>query len=330
MRILICDHPDSMAPNHAREEAILRSGLEPAFGPLEVVVLPYQAVEHELFLAQLEAADALLTGFLPLPADVLRRAPSLRAVSINATGYDNVDLRAAKELGIAVMCIGEYCTQDVAEHTIALMLALHRNLKHFWRDVDERAHWSFDSAPPGDRLTERTLGIVGLGRIGSTVARMARGLGMRVLATDPFVGAAHAEAVGAELVSRGELLAASDIVSNHMNATPENVGYFDAAAFGAMTRRPIFLNTGRGTAVVEPDLVAALDSGQIRGAGLDVLTDETPALRGHPLTGRANVILTPHSAFFSTASIEALVRISCENLVHHFTGAEDKVFTRVV
>ena len=330
MRILISDYPDSMAPDHAREEAILRTGLEPQHGPLEVVVHAYDESRHADFLTELEQADALLTGFLPVPAEVLRQAPSLRCISINATGYDNVDLEAAREHGIAVMCIGEYCTQDVAEHTMALIMALQRNLKHFWLDVDEGGRWSYDSAPPHARLTDLTLGIVGLGRIGSAVARMASALGMRVLATDPNVDAAHAQSVGATMCSPAELLASSHIVSNHMNATPENVGYFDAAAFAAMPRRSLFINTGRGSAVVEADLAAALDSGRLRGAGLDVLADETPELRGHALTGRPNVLITPHSAFFSTTSLHELIRISCENLVHHLNGDDERVFKRVV
>lgn len=327
MRILISDYPDSMAADHAREESILRAGLGPQHGPLEVVVHPYAS--HSDFLDELEKADALLTGFLPLPAEVLGHARRLRCISINATGYDNVDLATASAAGIAVMCIGEYCTQDVAEHTIALLLALHRNLKHYSRDIDDGRHWSYDSALPTDRLTDSTLGIVGLGRIGSAVARLARGLGMRVIATDPFVDASHAEDVGVELVSRADLFAQSDIVSNHMNATAENVGYFDSAAFAAMARRPLFVNTARGSAVVEADLVEALDADVLRGAGLDVLADEIPDLATHPLARRGNVIITPHAAFYSKASIEALIRISCENLVHHLNGADDKVFMRV-
>ena len=327
MRILISDYPDSMAADHAREQSILRAGLEPRHGPLDVVVHPYAS--HSEFVDELEQADALLTGFLPLPAEVLRQARRLRCISINATGYDNVDLTAASEAGIAVMCIGEYCTQDVAEHTIALMLSLHRNLKHYSLDIDDGGHWSYDSALPFDRLADCTLGIVGLGRIGSAVARLARGLGMRVIATDPFVDSSHAEALGAELVSRADLLARSDVVSNHMNGTAENVGYFDADTFAAMTRRPLFVNTARGSAVIEADLVEALDSGLLRGAGLDVLADENPDPATHPLTRRSDVVITPHAAFYSSASIEALVRISCENLVHHLNGDDDLVFTRV-
>ena len=329
MRILICDFPDSMAPDHAREAAILRAGLEAEHGPVEVVVLPYDDGAHDRFVAELARADALVTGFLPLPAAVLEQAGSLRCISINATGYDTVDLGTARRLGIAVMCIGEYCTRDVAEHTIALILALNRNLKHFWGEVDSRRRWAYDSAAPSDRLSDQTLGIVGLGRIGSATARLAQGLGMRVIATDPYVSPDRAEAVEAGLCSPAALFAQADVVSNHMNATPENVGYFDAEAFAAMARRPLFVNTARGSAVVEADLVAALDSGLLRGAGLDVLADETPRLDGHPLTGRPNVIVTPHSAFHSTASIEALIRISCENVVHHLNGDHDKVFTRV-
>lgn len=188
--------------------------------------------------------------------------------------------------------------------------------------------WDFTAAGRPDRLLGQTLGIVGLGRIGSEVARMATGLGLRVIATDPAVDPAHAATLGVDLVSPTELFARSDIVSNHMNGTADNQGYFDAAAFAAMTRRPIFCNTARGSAVVEADLVAALDAGQIRAAGLDVLHGEGAEVTFGPLAGRSDVVLTPHAAFYTAQSIRALMEVSCANLVGHVTGG--RVNTYVV
>lgn len=139
----------------------------------------------------------------------------------------------------------------------------------------------------------------------------------------------HAAALGVELVSPGELFVRSDIVSNHMNLTAENRGYFDAAAFAAMGRQPMFLNTARGLAVIEDQLVQALDQGRISAAGIDVLSDELPDLQDHPLLGRDNVILTPHSAFLSDGALDDLERIPCENVVHALNGDLDKLFKRV-
>lgn len=326
MRILVCDLPDSMAPDPAQEARILRAGLG---AEAEVVHHPYDPADHDAFLAELARADALLTGFLPVPREVLDAAGRLRCISLNATGYDNVDLAAARERGIAVMCIGEYCTEDVAEHTLALALALNHDLKRHTDQIERHARWSYASGAAPVRFVDQTLGIIGLGRIGSNVARKARAWGLTVLACDPYVPADAGDALGVPLLPRDEVLARADIVSNHMNATAENVGYFDAATFAAMARRPVFLNTARGSAVVEADLVAALDGGHLRGAGLDVLATERPDLATHPLVGRPNVIITPHSAYYSTASEEALMRISCENIVHYLNGDHDRLFKRV-
>lgn len=326
MKVLVSDFPDSMAPDSDHEREVLTAGLPGT----EVVHFPYTEWRHEEFLAELVDADAVITAFLPLPAEVLAATPKLRIISINATGYDNVDLDAAKERGIAVTAIGEYCTLDVAEHTIALMLGLNRHLKHFVADIDDEQAWSYNSPPASQRITGQVLGIVGLGKIGSRVAHLAHGLGMKVIATDPFVGPVRAAALGVEMVEPAELFARADVVTNHMNATPDNRGYFDQAAFAAMARRPIFLNTARGSAVVESALVDALDSGQVRAAGLDVLADETPDLATHPLVRRRNVVITPHSAFFSVQSIADLERMSCENVVHHLSGRPGQVFSYIV
>lgn len=325
MRVLVADYPDSLSGDHEREEQLLRAGL----GDVEVVVHAYDPDDHDAFLAELAAAEVLLTGFLPVTATEIAAAPDLRCISINATGFDNIDLTAARAHGVAVMCIGEYCTEDVAEHTLALALALNHHLKHFVGEVDADHTWRYSSAPAPTRFVDQVLGIVGLGRIGSNVAAKARAWGMQVLATDPFIEPGHATGLGVELVGRDELLARADIVSNHMNATTENVGYFRGETFALMRRRPAFLNTARGSAVAEADLVAALDAGQVRAAGLDVLADENPDLARHPLAGRANVIITPHSAFYSTASRDALVRISVGNIVHFLRGEHDQVFKRV-
>lgn len=324
MKILVSDRPDSMAPNSAHERAVLQAGLPGA----NVVHLPY--TDDAAFRREIADADALITAYLRVDADLLSVAPRLKVVSINATGWDAVDLEAAARHGVGVCCVGEYCTHEVADHTMALLLALYRGIKHYIRDVETNHEWRFTSLETPHRLSEQTLGIVGLGRIGSDVAKKAKAFGLTVVATDPFIDPAHAAGLGVELVSREELFARADIVSNHMNLTDENRGYFDEAAFAAMARRPMFLNTARGLAVIEPALVAALDADHVRAAGLDVLTEELPDLDGHPLLGRDNVIVTPHAAFLSDGALSDLERIPCENVVHYLTGQHDKLFKRVL
>lgn len=325
MRILIADHPDSMAPDHDYETQVLARGL----GEVDVVVHPYAADRHAEFEAELAQADALLTGYLRIDGAMMQRAPKLKCISINATGYDNIDLDAARERDIGVMCIGEYCTEDVASHTIALILALNHHLKRYSADIDVRGEWRYSGVTASPRINEQVLGIVGLGRIGSRVAVKASALGMTVIAVDPFIDPSHARALGVELTSKDEVLARSDVISNHMNATAINSGYFDEAAFGAMVRRPLFVNTGRGSAVDESALLRALEQGRLRGVGLDVLKEEFPDVSASPLARREEVIITPHAAFYSSASIRALMDISCGNVVNYLTGRHDEVFKRV-
>lgn len=152
------------------------------------------------------------------------------------------------------------------------------------------------------------------------VTQRAQGFGMRVLAVDPYADEAQAAALGVQLVDADTLLAQADVVSNHMNLTAENTGYFSYARFCQMAKHPIFLNVARGGSVVEDDLVRALDEGLIRAAGMDVLEAEKPDLAHCALTGRKNVIITPHAAFYSERAIEALQRMSCKNLTDCLTG----------
>ena len=173
------------------------------------------------------------------------------------------------------------------------------------------------------------LGIVGFGKIGKCTAGKASGLVKRVIACDPNVDEAAFAERGVTRVSKDELLEQADIIVNHMCLTDDNVHYFDAAAFDAMARCPIFINLGRGLCVDEEALAAALDAGKLRAFGTDVLYDETPDLAANPLVGRDNVIITPHSAFYSTTAIEDLERLSCQNIVHFLKGEKDRVFKLV-
>ncbi|MGM9613114.1 MAG: NAD(P)-dependent oxidoreductase [Butyricicoccus sp.] len=314
MKIVISDYPDVLGRELEKEFAYVRQAIPDA----ELAVHPY--TDPEAFFRAMEGAAGLLTAFIPLDKAALDRLPDLRAISINATGYNFIDLEETRRRGIPVCAIGEYCTQEVADHTMALLLALDRNLKHYGHDIDEVRRWQYYSAPRPMGLHDRTLGLFGLGKIGRAVARRAQGFGMHVLAVDPYADAAQAAALDVRLVDAENLLAQADVISNHMNLTAENAGYFNYACFCKMAKRPIFLNVARGGSVVEADLVRALDEGRIRAAGLDVLEAEKPDLAHCALTGRENVILTPHAAFYSARSIEALQRMSCKNLTDCLTG----------
>lgn len=324
MKILISDYPDSMMSTHDYEQEILKAG----FPGAEITIYEYTG-DKEAFLKVIEDKDVLLTGFITIDEEVLDHAKNLKCISINATGYDNVDLGAATAHGVGVFPVGEYCTIDVAEHAITLMTALAKNLKHYVIDIDKRHVWKYDSAAQPKRISDQTLCIFGFGKIGKEVCKRAKGMGMKVIAVDPFVDPQSAIELGVTLVTPEEAFETADIISNHMNLSSTNTKYFTKQEFEKMKRSPIFINLGRGLSVNELDLLDALEKGKIRSAGLDVLTDEIPDLAGNPLVGREDVIITPHMAFYSETSMRELQRISCENIVYYMKGQADKVFKMV-
>lgn len=274
-------------------------------------------------------ADAVVTDYVPFDRPVLQRLGRCRIISIAATGWDCVDVAAARECGIAVSSVGEYCTDEVADHTLALLLALNRRLLEYHHQVQAGRSWRWDAIRGVRRLSGQTLGLAGFGRIGQAVCRRALGFGLRVLACDPRVDAATASRLGARPATFEELLAASDIVSLHCNLDAASRGLLNREAFARMRRRPLVLNVARGGLVVEADLVAALDRGLLAGAALDVLAEESPDLRCHPLAGRADVLLTPHVAFYSEAALDDLRRISAQNVRAFLEGRPETVFRLV-
>jgi len=285
--------------------------------------------DREALAAACRDADAILTDYVPFDRAVLARLGRCRLISVAATGWDCVDVAAAAEQGIRVAAVGEYCTDEVADHTIALLLALERRLFDYHRQVQAGRDWRWNQVTGIRRLAGRSLGLVGFGRIGQAVARRANAFGLAVLASDPRVDAAAVRGHGAEPVAFEELLARADIVSLHCNLDAANRGLMNRAAFAKMARRPRLINVARGALVVEADLVAALDAGQVAGAALDVLAEDSPDLGHHPLVGRRDVILTPHIAFCSEAALDDLRRISAANIGAFLEGRPEDVFRLV-
>lgn len=320
MKILITDYPDVIKRDLDREREILQNGLPGC----EVEIFPYRGDREELKRA-LQDTDAVLTAFLNFDEELLSAAGKLKCICFNATGYDFVDYNAACRHRIGIVPIGEYCTGEVADHTMALILALERGLKHYIRDIDERKNWQYYSGQKLQRLDGMKLGIFGFGKIGRAVAARAAAFGIRVYACDPGITAETAEKAGAVLVDEDYLLEQCDIISNHMNLTEKNRDFFNRERFRKMKKHPVFINVSRGGAVDEDALAEALDSGTVSAAGLDVLRAENPDLETEKLVGRENVIMTPHAAFYTEQSLEDLQRISCENVVHYLREEYDQV-----
>lgn len=321
MKVLIADYESQLDRNLDYEKQLLQKGLK----SVEVEVYVYNDDKKE-FLEKVKDVDVLLTGLIKVDKEVIDNAPKLKCISVNATGYGIIDIDYAAKKNIMVSHIKEYCTQEVADHVLALMLSLTRGVKEYNLDVERDKSWNFKPKRPLYRLEGSTMALFGFGRIGQAVAKRAQGFGINVIAVDPFIPKDIAESLGVKLVDAKHALENADIISNHMNETAENRGFFNKEAFEIMKDGVIFINTARGTAVDEEALIEALDKGKVRSAGLDVLVSENPDLNSCPFLHRDNVIVTPHSAFFSETSIRELQRIACENAINYLNGNSAKVF----
>ena len=285
--------------------------------------------DKEALIDACRDAEAILTDYVPFDESVLQHLQRCRIISVAATGWDCVDVAAAAARGIAVSCVGEYCTQEVADHTLALLLALNRRLLTYHEQVQTRRDWRWNEVRDVQRLAGRTLGLIGFGRIGQAVCRRVRAFGLEVLVSDPRIDEQTARRHDARLCDIDELLAASHVVSLHCNLHPGNLGLLNRDAFARMRLKPLLINVARGGLIVEADLVAALDEGQVSGAALDVLAQDSPDLGRHPLAGRADVLLTPHVAFYSEAALADLRRISAQNIGAYLHGRPGDVFRLV-
>ncbi|MFL5822509.1 MAG: phosphoglycerate dehydrogenase [Solirubrobacteraceae bacterium] len=259
----------------------------------------------------------LIRSATKLDAELLGRASKLRAVGRAGVGVDNVDVAAATKRGIVVANAPQSNVITAAEHTMALLLALARNIPQAHASLTGGA-WD-RSKFSGVELHEKTLGILGFGRIGQLVAHRARGFGMRVIAYDPFVAAERYREVGVEKAdSPDDVYAAADFLTLHLPSTPETESWLNAEVLAKCKPGVRVLNVARGPLVVEEDLKAALDSGQVGGAALDVFRSE-PATE-HPLLGYPNVIVTPHLGASTAEATDRAGYQAAEQIVAALTG----------
>lgn len=309
MRILASDQ------NFGDDAAVERELVAAAGGELELA----ECADEEEVAAALErhTPDALLVQFAPVGARALQEAATLRAIVRVGVGVDNVDTRAAAAAGIAVGRVPDYCVNEVADHTLALLLAVERRIVALAAET-AAGRWDFRAAGSLRRLGGRTLGLVGYGRIARAVGRRARPLGLELAAHDPWAR----DFEGAEAVASLEgILGRSDLLSLHVPLTEETRGLIGRRELGLLPKGAVLLNTARGGLVDEEALAEALRSGHLRGAGLDVLAGEPPSA-GHPLEGAPNLVLTPHAAFYSEEAVLELRRRSVETALALLAGEE--------
>ena len=259
----------------------------------------------------------LIRSATQLTADLLARATRLRAVGRAGVGIDNVDVAAATERGIVVANAPQSNVITAAEHTMALLLALARNVPQAHASLTggawERSKFS------GVELYEKTLGILGFGRIGQLVAQRARGFNMRVVAFDPYVGTERYTELGVEkAASPDDVYDAADFLTLHLPKTPDTEGWLNAAALAKCKDGVRILNVARGPLVVDEDLQAALDSGKVAGAAIDVF--RTEPVTEHPLFGYPNVIVTPHLGASTAEATDRAGYQAAEQVVAALTG----------
>src|SRR6266853_559798 len=266
--------------------------------------LPLQTKKPEEFLAQAEDCDALLNTYAgPITAQVMARMSKCRIIARYGIGVDTIDLDAATQAGIIVTNNPTYCIEEVAEQTMALILASARKIPFYDRMV-RAGRWEVPAGKPIFRLVGRTLGLVGFGNIARQVAARAAAFGLAVLYSDPFVKDGQFEVPG-KAVDLDTLLRESDFVSLHPPLTPQTRKMIGEAAFGRMKRTAVLINCARGPIVDTDALVRALDAKRIAGAALDTV-DPEPLPDPHPLRGRDNVILNPHVAWYSEQAMAGL------------------------
>ncbi|GIK39466.1 MAG: dehydrogenase [Chloroflexota bacterium] len=272
---------------------------------------------EELFEASREA-ETLLVGLLPVPGDLLRQRPELKLIITCSTGWDHIDVVAATELGILVCNAGDYCADEVADHTMLLILAAWRNLPLLTAEV-RQGGWNFDCAGTPRPLQGTVLGLVGMGRIGSRVAQRAKAFGLHVLGYDPFIPPDQIQARGVGPVSLADLLAQADIISLHLPSQAGRQPLLTQAAFAQMKPGALLVNVSRADLVDMPAARAALESGQLSGLALDVWETEPP-VTPEPLFDHPQVLITPHAAWYSTASVRALHQRTAEEAVRVLAG----------
>lgn len=272
----------------------------------EVELVVNTGLTHEELLQEIAQADALLVrSATKVTAEVIEAAPRLQVIGRAGVGVDNIDVEAATRRGVVVCNSPEGNTIAAAEHTWALLLAVARNIPAANASM-KAGEWK-RSAFVGVELLNKTLGVLGLGKIGAEVAARARAFGMKVLANDPFVSAEQAERLGVELVELSDLLARSDFITLHVPLTKDTRGLLNAETLSQVKPGVRIINCARGGVVDEAALAEAIESGRVAAAGIDVFENEPPT--DSPLLGLDRVVLTPH---LGASTAEAQVKVAVD------------------
>ncbi len=275
-----------------------------ALSDLDIELVMAKEPTEDGILEVASDADGLLVTYGQITANVIAGLDKCKAIGRFGIGVDNIDIDAASKKGIAVTFVPDYCIDEVSDHAMALLMALARKIP-LSNSLVQNGRWEMPAVVPLNRLRGRKIGLAGFGKIPQAIVPKAKAFGLDVLIFDPYVPAQIVKEHGVTSVDFDTLLAESDYISVHAPLTPETENLFNTEAFSKMKKTALIVNTARGPLVSEPDLVAALDAGEIGGAGLDVVPTE-PLPSDSKLLGRDNVIITPHTGFYSVEALDDL------------------------
>ncbi len=284
----------------------------------EVVQAPSSSEEDIIKAA--ENADAILVTYAKLNENILRSLKNCKAIGRFGIGVDNIDLKVAGELGISVNYVPDYCLDEVSDQAMAMIISMARKIPQSNKLV-QSGRWEMPAVVPMYRLRGKTVGLIGFGNIPRLMTPKAQAFGFNVIASDPYAPKELFEKYGVESVSMDELYERSDFISVHAPLLPETKGLVNKDAFKKMKDTAIIVNTARGPLINEKDLIEALDKNEIGGAGLDVVETE-PLPENSPLIGRDNVILAPHTAFYSVEALEELQTKAASDVARVLNGEE--------
>lgn len=290
------------------------------------IVKVARGTSEDYLISEISDVDVLMVVYAKVTRKIITSARKLKGIVRYGIGVDNIDLEAATENGIFVANVPDYCIEAVADHTFGLLLALNRKILIADR-IMRTGNWGIWTSPcsalKGRDLQGKILGLIGVGKIGSAVAKRAKAFGMEVIAYDPYLKKEVAENLGVKLVDLETLLKESDFVSIHAPLTPETRGMISERELRLMKKSAYLINTARGPIVQEDALVKALEYGWIAGAGIDVYENEPPSPQS-PLLRLENTVLSPHISWYTEEAMWRLEMSAVEEAVRILKGLPPK------
>ena len=306
-KVVICDY---YYESLAQEKEV--------FSQMDIDLRDYHCKTEEEVIQVASDCDALICQFAPITRKVIENLKQCRVIVRYAIGVDNIDIKAAEEHGIYVCNVPDYSVDEVSNHAIALLLDCAKKLTYLAGQV-KQGNCSYTVVKPLYRISGKTLGLVGFGRIPRLVAKKMAGFGVNILTYDPMVNEEIAKEMNVTPVSLEELLERSDYISVHCPLMDSTRHMFNKETFRKMKPTAIFINTARGGVVKEEDLVWALENHVIAMAGLDV-TEVEPVSKDNPLLKLDNAVITPHAAWYSEEAVLTLQRMVAEEVVRSLKG----------